>query len=107
MLHKLHAYIALLFLTLVTYPMVEKTLHDIEHHHELKEHSSEIQFSATDHHQCELCDLVLPSASTPNQTQFKFRLTPKLKEQTAQNLQNSHTTNPNYTFSLRGPPIYS
>ncbi|MCC7454089.1 MAG: hypothetical protein IT222_07985 [Crocinitomix sp.] len=107
MLHKLHIYIALLFLALVTYPMVEKTLHDFEHSHIIASNSSEIQFSETEDHHCEVCDLVLPTASTSDQVNFKFKQVLTLEKRQVQQVQTIQTSSPNYTFSLRGPPIYS
>jgi len=106
-LHKLHTYIALLFLALVTYPMVEKTLHDLNHAHEKTHHDSEIEFTETENHHCELCDLVLPTVSTPDQVNFKFKRLLTIEKREEQQVQTIKTSSPNNTFSLRGPPIYS
>lgn len=87
--------------------MVEKTLHDLNHAHEQAHHASEIQFSETEDHHCELCDLVLPTASEPNQEQFTARINPTIAQTTIKQEQTCWTNSPKYTFSLRGPPIYS
>ncbi len=87
--------------------MVEKTLHDLNHAHEKKHHASEIQFTETENHHCELCDLVLPTASTLDQVNFKFKQVVTLEKREVQQVQTIQTSSPNYTFSLRGPPIYS
>lgn len=87
--------------------MVEKTLHDLNHAHEKAHHASEIQFSETEDHHCELCDLVLPTASEPNQEQFTCSVNPTIVQTAIKQEQTLRITSPNYTFSLRGPPIYS
>jgi hypothetical protein len=74
MLGKLKLYFSLFFLTVFLFPAVVQDVHAINHEKAFHCDANGEQHLHTQHHDCTLCDFVLPVVSSPSNADNNFSL---------------------------------
>lgn len=100
---KVRSYISMLMLALLLLPMVQKGIHDLEHlEHEICA-AEEVHFCKTEH-TCNICDYVFSSVNSLDKP-IELKVNENYSEREFSLLTFYFLRSPNYTFSLRGPPV--
>lgn len=103
-MHNFRAYISMLFLVLLLFPMAEKVHHELGDAHERHCDSKGLHYCAQEH-SCSVCDYVFASSFTPPDNKHEFSRPVQVTDKQIVSLPGFLTSAAPYILSLRGPPV--
>lgn len=103
-MQKLKAYISILMLVLLLFPIVETMHHELENLQD--EHCGETETHyCPKEHSCDLCDYVFAASTTPPKNNTSLNVTILESDYSFVAIKSQFVSQTKFTFSLRGPPV--